>query len=1647
MTEKPPILDSRTLPEILQQLQDLAKNDVPEWQPPPEGDAGTMLQRIYARLLELAIQRLNQVPEKNLLAFLDTMGVSLLPPSPATVPLTFSLTPGTPATLIPKGAQAGTQPSGQQPAVIFETADDLTVIPAQIVQALTIDPTWDRYIDQTDVLGGQSAIGFTPFVGTKRMPHILYLGDETLLNFSRAMIQLEFNFVPLAGFSNDKVWTFLQKLSYRYLAQGIIKSIDRDRIDLISGGSHQARFQLDISEPIDQETIQGIGLISDFQSRWLRLVLVTPFPDALVAQDLRLNHLKLKVSASGLLPDLAFSNTAPVDVTKDFSPFGEAPKAGDTFFIGSQEVFSKLAVPYASVTVKLDVEVKQPPPPTPIWEFFSNQTWVQFPRSSIDDRTASFTQSGTITLSLPTTGFTQNSLTSLAGVIAMESEIDSQASAAAPIVLVRVRVADGNYQGAPKINRFQLRTKLAEAVNPNQSTVRLIDTQFASTRNALLVGDEFVQVDSIASDTGTVYVGPPFLKLHNVETPVERRAISSQAVATLLSSVQQGTNQLTVSATEKFGSGDFLMIDDLLQDTTIVDLREFVTVQDVQPVQVSGDTSTFRISTAEPLRFGHIRGKILHRVTSDFFGVADGELVDFTKVNLVNPFFPFSTQPSPGDIFFIATTIGFLAKIEISVDLEIVPPNVELQWEFLGANKWKSIIPTADGTRKFLQSGDVEFKFLQQPQPIVAAQVNGQSNYWIRVRISNGNYGLPIEFESVDPTNPAKGFKVKPGTGNLNPPDITKLTLSYEAEGTPTVLTQNGFLYNNQTLENTATGFAPFVSVKDLPQIYADTEPSFYLGFDAAFPEQPVSLFIAVEPRAFAGSVVKETRSTPVPSSALPPLQWEYFNGTTWRNLTVFDDTNHLTESGAVEFLTPTDIAPLAKFDLTARYWIRARSPKNDPFDTQQLQGIFLNTIPATQAVTVQTEILGSSNGQPNQVLSFARTPILPGQQVLVREPEAPSDREREAIEAEEGKDAVQTRSNPITGEPEIWVRWHEMDNFVPSDLHSRHYTLDRPTGLLKFGDGKRGLIPPRDTNNIISVYRTGGGTVGNVPQAVVAQVKSPLPGIAAVTNPVAADGGAEVETVPMVEARGPQTLRHRDRAVTCSDFESLARQAVGTRVARTKCLSNINRDLRFEPGWVTLIIVPQGTEPKLLPSSELIRAVENYLEVRTFVGLVQQTPARVNVVGPGYIQVAVVAEVAPQDIDEAQQVKQRVVTALNAFFHPLVGGPNGTGWEFARDVYESEVSQVLEGVSGVDYVKFLELLPNIAQHRCGFASPTVAEIELPEGSPVIKTDRQKAALLAESVPLGTTVERIAIKGFKEGDRITKVLDLLNPTKSDPTVIDGISYPVITVTAFVSDAVGFPRGSLVTTFDGTRRTRLVRGIPRNATAQTEIVVEDDDFVARLQPDKKDVLVVFYPFPMTITAVTVGAIDLTVQSVSGNTIAVAAFNIDIHLPQGSLVTMVDRTQKTRLAQEILPNQTGITQIVVQDLSFAASLKPGDLLRIPLPLQTLGIEPYEPEVAFPPDSLLATLDNRVRLPLLTSVLVDPIAKTVTSIKLHDFISGDEVKVFRRDAPSQSQSLTIQDLEPIRDIVYLDDNFLVYPGAHRITMVSDPIVASKG
>ncbi len=208
-------------------------------------------------------------------------------------------------------------------------------------------------------------------------------------------------------------------------------------------------------------------------------------------------------------------------------------------------------------------------------------------------------------------------------------------------------------------------------------------------------------------------------------------------------------------------------------------------------------------------------------------------------------------------------------------------------------------------------------------------------------------------------------------------------------------------------------------------------------------------------------------------------LTWEYWSGVEWTTLLVRDETSNLTATGTIEFLAPPDFARHAEFGTDA-WWLRVRWDAGDYDTDPRINRIFLNTTMATQTVTVRDEILGSSDGSANQRFQTTRAPVLSGQIVAVREPEAPSGDELKTIRQSERSGAVFTVPDNAANPLEIWVTWREAPDFYASDSRSRHYALDHITGELSFGDGVNGMVPPAGSANIrLALYKTGGGVLG----------------------------------------------------------------------------------------------------------------------------------------------------------------------------------------------------------------------------------------------------------------------------------------------------------------------------------------------------------------------------------------------------------------------------------------------------------------------------------------------------------------------------------------------------------------------------------------
>jgi hypothetical protein len=145
--------------------------------------------------------------------------------------------------------------------------------------------------------------------------------------------------------------------------------------------------------------------------------------------------------------------------------------------------------------------------------------------------------------------------------------------------------------------------------------------------------------------------------------------------------------------------------------------------------------------------------------------------------------------------------------------------------------------------------------------------------------------------------------------------------------------------------------------------------------------------------------------------------------------------------------------------------------------------------------------------------------------------------------------------------------------------------------------------------------------------------------------------------------------------------------------VARTRCVPRRNLEARTEderavpaPAWVSVIVVPKRQQEEdltelPLPGPELLATVREHLEPRRLLTVRQV------VVAPLYVPVLPEVVLASQAGAPAEALKKRVAAALQRFLDPLLGGPDGEGWPFGRDVYVSELFQLLEAVPGVDYV------------------------------------------------------------------------------------------------------------------------------------------------------------------------------------------------------------------------------------------------------------------------------------------------------------------------------------------------------------------------
>ena len=690
----------------------------------------------------------------------------------------------------------------------------------------------------------------------------------------------------------------------------------------------------------------------------------------------------------------------------------------------------------------------------------------------------------------------------------------------------------------------------------------------------------------------------------------------------------------------------------------------------------------------------------------------------FNQLDISKDFYAFLDNPKYNDTLYISSNEVFSkldAMIYIDVrlsDAENSQPepgdNLLLKVEYWNGYNWHELGQTGikgtlkaqgnfqfkDTTRGFTQSGRISFK---RPSDFQLTVVNSKENYWIRVRISAGDFGAGGQYK-IDEEGKWVWMYDRPA----KPPMLNHIGLRYEAPQKPVskVISYYDFNftdYSEHNIENYLelnSNEKAKVKYYSIIEINKENNPITYFGFDQRFPEKDFGIYFRIKehrrtsterPEAIADNII----STKQESRRNISLKWEYWNGQSWTTLGINDYTDNFHESGFINFNCPNNLEKKTEFG-NELYWIRVIHEYGSFEINPRILAIHLNSVYALNRQTYLNEILGSSTGALSQEFSLLHEPLLPNIEISVKENDIPTAEEREILIAEEGEDVIQIKKG-ADGSEEIWIRYHQAPNFYSSTSKSRHYMVDYISNKIYFGNGINGIIPPRMKNNIrASKYYTGGGTKGNVGSRTITILRENIPYIADVNNYYPAEGGADIESLDNLKMRASRMFKNLNRAVTAEDYEWLAKEASSS-VARAKCLSKTGKS-----GEVVLIVLPNpdtddfDLAKDIYPTSELLRRVRDYLNDRKLVG------TKLKVEAPSYRHITVNLKlVYRKGITETQIVYDQIEMSLRRFLHPITGGTQGEGWEFGMSLTKNDIFTVLEGIDSVHFIEEIEIIDN----------------------------------------------------------------------------------------------------------------------------------------------------------------------------------------------------------------------------------------------------------------------------------------------------------------------------------------------------------------
>jgi hypothetical protein len=233
----------------------------------------------------------------------------------------------------------------------------------------------------------------------------------------------------------------------------------------------------------------------------------------------------------------------------------------------------------------------------------------------------------------------------------------------------------------------------------------------------------------------------------------------------------------------------------------------------------------------------------------------------------------------------------------------------------------------------------------------------------------------------------------------------------------------------------------------------------------------------------------------------------------------------------------------------------------------------------------------------------------------------------------------------------------------------------------IRFGDGLFGANPDAGMQFTVT-YRFGAGTAGNVAAEAIAQLDPAAPAagnFSAVSNPLAASGGADAQTLQAVKRLAPQAfLATKSRAVLAADYAAAAQTLPWVKRAGTV--------FRWTGSWLTTFTTAEPVASEQIQIDDRLTLIELLNRYR-MAGTESYVP------DPDYVSIDLVVELCALPNAFAAQVEQGVTAALSP------AGPGSASAFFAvsrfvfgqplqRSALETAI-QAVPGVAGVTSILY----------------------------------------------------------------------------------------------------------------------------------------------------------------------------------------------------------------------------------------------------------------------------------------------------------------------------------------------------------------------